>query len=74
MGGPTHYEGQSSDDEMLKTSSDKFSAEMGNSVTNSDLVIVLIRSLSASGCILCMYMYIRHSATFIKVPCRYIHT
>lgn len=25
IGGPTHYEGQSSDDELLKTNSDKFS-------------------------------------------------
>ena len=30
IGGPTHYEGQSSDDELLKTNSDKFSAEIGN--------------------------------------------
>ena len=29
IGGPTHYEGQSSDDELLKTNSDKFSAEIG---------------------------------------------
>ena len=30
IGGPTHYEGQSSDDELLKTNSDKFSTEIGN--------------------------------------------
>ena len=30
IGGLIHYEGQSSDDELLKTNSDKFSAEIGN--------------------------------------------
>ena len=29
LGGPSHYEGQSSDDELLKTNSDKFTAEIG---------------------------------------------
>ena len=33
IGGPTHYEGQSSDDELLKTNSDKFSAEIGTVCT-----------------------------------------
>ena len=33
IGGPTHYEGQSSDDELLKTNSDKFSAEIGKNYT-----------------------------------------
>ena len=33
IGGPTHYEGQSSDDELLKTNRDKFSAEIGKLCT-----------------------------------------
>lgn len=33
IGGSTHYEGQSSDDELLKTNSDKFSAEIGKHCT-----------------------------------------
>ena len=33
VGGPTHYEGQSSDDELLKTNRDKFSAEIGKHCT-----------------------------------------
>ena len=34
IGGPTHYDGQSSDDELLKTSSDRFSSEIGNLFTS----------------------------------------
>ena len=33
VGGPTHYEGQFSDNELLKTNSDKFSAEIGKHCT-----------------------------------------
>lgn len=36
IGGPSHYEGQSSDDEMLKTNSDKFSAEIGMLILGID--------------------------------------
>ena len=38
IGGPTHYEGQSSDDELLKTNSDKFSAEIGKHCTYTPLL------------------------------------
>ena len=43
IGGPTHYEGQSSDDELLKTNSDKFSAEIG---TTAEILVVFYCSPS----------------------------